>query len=67
VLAGLTCPVLVIHGTRDRIAPHTAGEEAGRLTGGTLASLTGSGHFPHVRDPVKVNLLLREFVESVMW
>lgn len=67
VLAGLTCPVLVIHGTRDRIAPHTAGEEVGRLTGGTLASLTGSGHFPHVRDPVKVNLLLREFVESVMW
>lgn len=67
VLAGLTCPVLVIHGTRDRIAPNTAGEEAGRLTGGTLASLTGSGHFPHVRDPVKVNLLLREFVERVTW
>ena len=26
------------------------------------SSLEGSGHCPHVRDPVKVNLLLREFV-----
>jgi pimeloyl-ACP methyl ester carboxylesterase len=64
-LAGLTCPVLVIHGTHDRIAPHAAGEEAARLTGGTLATLTGSGHIPNVRDPVKVNLLLRDFVERL--
>jgi pimeloyl-ACP methyl ester carboxylesterase len=61
-LAGLTCPVLVIHGTHDRIAAHAAGEEAARLTGGTLATLAGSGHIPNVRDPVKVNLLLRDFV-----
>jgi pimeloyl-ACP methyl ester carboxylesterase len=64
-LAGLTCPVLVIHGTKDRISPHAAGAEAARLTGGTLATLTGSGHIPNVRDPVKVNLLLRDFVERV--
>jgi pimeloyl-ACP methyl ester carboxylesterase len=64
-LVGLTCPVLVIHGTKDRIAPHAAGEEAARLTRGTLASFTGSGHIPNVRDPVKVNLLLRDFVERV--
>jgi pimeloyl-ACP methyl ester carboxylesterase len=61
-LAGLTCPVLVIHGTNDRISPHSAGAEAASLTGGTLVTLTGSGHLPNVRDPVKVNLLLREFV-----
>jgi pimeloyl-ACP methyl ester carboxylesterase len=61
-LSGLTCPVLVIHGTYDRISPHAAGEEATRLTGGALATLTGSGHIPNVRDPVKVNLLLRDFV-----
>jgi pimeloyl-ACP methyl ester carboxylesterase len=54
--------VLVIHGTYDRISPHAAGEEATRLTGGALATLTGSGHIPNVRDPVKVNLLLRDFV-----
>jgi pimeloyl-ACP methyl ester carboxylesterase len=27
--------------------------------------LEGAGHAPHVRDPVKVNVLLREFVEAV--
>jgi pimeloyl-ACP methyl ester carboxylesterase len=64
-LAGLTCPVLVIHGTHDRVTAHAAGEEAARLTGGALASLSGSGHIPNVRDPVKVNLLLRDFVDRV--
>src|SRR5947199_9285659 len=31
-------------------------------TGGTLVTLEGSGHAPHARDPVKVNLLLRDFI-----
>jgi predicted glycosyltransferase len=31
-------------------------------TGGDLVVLEGSGHAPHIRDPVKVNLLLRDFV-----
>jgi pimeloyl-ACP methyl ester carboxylesterase len=66
-LAGLTCPVLVIHGRKDRISPHAAGVEAARLSGGALATLEGSGHIPNVRDPVKVNLLLRDFVERVAW
>lgn len=61
-LTGLTCPVLVIHGTDDRVAAYAAGVEAARLSGGTLATLAGSGHIPNVRDPVKVNLLLRDFV-----
>jgi pimeloyl-ACP methyl ester carboxylesterase len=34
-------------------------------TGGRLAVLEGGGHIPQARDPVKVNLLLREFVESL--
>jgi pimeloyl-ACP methyl ester carboxylesterase len=55
----------VIHGAEDRIAAHAAGEEAARLTGGALATLAGSGHIPNVRDPVKVNLLLHDFVERV--
>jgi predicted glycosyltransferase len=29
-----------------------------------MASLEGSGHAPHARDPVKVNLLLRDFIDS---
>ena len=28
-----------------------------------MASLEGSGHAPHARDPVKVNLLLSDFID----
>ncbi len=56
------CPVLVIHGDADRIRPHAQGAALAEATGGTLVTLEGSGHLPQVRDPVKVNLLLREFV-----
>lgn len=65
VLSDLTCPVLVVHGTRDRIQPHAAGAEAARLAGGTLVSFEGSGHMPNVRDPIKFNLLLRDFIEGI--
>ncbi len=61
----VSCPTLVVHGTRDRIQPHAVGSELARLTGGTLVSLEGSGHLPNVRDPVKVNLLIRSFVEEL--
>jgi pimeloyl-ACP methyl ester carboxylesterase len=69
VLRGLCqnvqCPVLVIHGDEDAIAPHDWGATLAELTGGTLVTLEGSGHCPHTRDPVRVNLLLRDFVESL--
>ncbi len=56
------CPVLVIHGDEDAIISVTRGIGLAELTNGQLAVLEGSGHGPHVRDPVKVNLLLREFI-----
>lgn len=63
-LAGrVRCPVLVIHGTRDAISSVTRGEAMAEQTGGQFVGLDGSGHAPHVRDPVKVNLLLRDFVK----
>lgn len=64
-LESLSCPVLVIHGTRDQISPYERGVEAARLTRGTLMTMTGSGHIPNTRDPVRVNLAIRRFVESV--
>lgn len=64
-VAALKCPVLVIHGTKDAISPHERGAEAARLSSGTLLTIRGSGHIPNVRDPVKVNLAIREFVESL--
>jgi pimeloyl-ACP methyl ester carboxylesterase/predicted glycosyltransferase len=57
----IACPVLVIHGTDDAVRPFIVGEELAEVTGGDLVALEGSGHCPHARDPVQVNLLLREF------
>jgi pimeloyl-ACP methyl ester carboxylesterase/predicted glycosyltransferase len=56
------CPVLVIQGTEDTITGPGRGIALAEETGGELVLLEGSGHGPHVRDPVMVNLLLREFV-----
>jgi pimeloyl-ACP methyl ester carboxylesterase len=55
------CPVLVIQGTEDAITGPGMGIALAEATGGDLVLLEGSGHGPHVRDPVKVNLLLRDF------
>jgi pimeloyl-ACP methyl ester carboxylesterase len=60
--ARISCPVLVIHGTDDAIRSHESGAALAELTRGTLVTLEGSGHAPHARDPVKVNLLLRDFI-----
>ncbi len=65
LLSGLACPFLVVHGTEDRIHPHSTGLAAARLGGGSLLTMEGSGHLPNVRDPVVFNQALREFVESV--
>jgi pimeloyl-ACP methyl ester carboxylesterase len=65
VCARVRCPVLVLHGDEDAIRPHAQGAALAEATGGRLATLAGSGHCPQARDPVKVNLLIREFVESL--
>jgi pimeloyl-ACP methyl ester carboxylesterase/predicted glycosyltransferase len=59
--ARVRCPVLVIQGTADAITGPGCGIALAKATGGDLVLLEGSGHGPHVRDPVKVNLLLRDF------
>jgi len=61
--ARVSCPALVIHGDSDRIRPHAQGAALADVTGGKLVTIEGSGHFPHVRDPVKVNHLLRDFIK----
>lgn len=58
-------PVLVLHGTDDRISPIERGERLAELTGGELVRFEGSGHIPLARDPVRVNLLLDELADRV--
>ena len=59
--ARVRCPVLVIQGTADAITGPGRGMALAEATGGDLVLLEGSGHGPHVREPVQVNLLLRDF------
>ena len=59
---GIRCPMLVLHGSRDHINPPDRGERIAEFTDGELVRLEGSGHSPTARDPVRVNLLLRDFV-----
>jgi pimeloyl-ACP methyl ester carboxylesterase len=63
--AASRCPVLVVHGDEDQISPPRRGRALAEATDGALVTLEGAGHIPMARDPVKVNLLLREFVESL--
>jgi pimeloyl-ACP methyl ester carboxylesterase/predicted glycosyltransferase len=63
LLAGLTVPVLLIHGTDDRVRPLAIAERVrAAIEGSTLVTFVGSGHCPHVRDPVRFNLTVRDFL-----
>jgi predicted glycosyltransferase len=54
----------VIHGTEDRSRPFTDGERAhADIAGSRLMPFEGSGHCPHVRDPVRFNVAARDFLE----
>jgi pimeloyl-ACP methyl ester carboxylesterase/predicted glycosyltransferase len=59
------CPVLIVHGDQDAIVPYETGVALARWTGGRLVTIRGGGHAPTLRDPVRANLILREFAESV--
>ncbi len=59
------CPVLVVSGSEDMCQSPDRGRRLAELTGGDFVLLRGSGHLPNARDPVKVNLMLRDFVRRV--
>jgi len=63
--AQLACPVLVMHGTQDAVRAYAGGEALAGCTDGALVTLAGAGHFPHARDPVRVNLLIKQFADRV--
>jgi pimeloyl-ACP methyl ester carboxylesterase len=62
--AQVTCPVLVVHGDRDEMRPPEVGRELAAATDGRFVLLAGCGHGPHMRKPVLVNTMLRDFVEG---
>lgn len=55
-------PVLVITGSLDQCQHPGRGQIVADLTGGQHVVIEGGGHLPQARDPVQVNLLLRDFL-----
>jgi pimeloyl-ACP methyl ester carboxylesterase len=58
-------PVLVIHGSDDHIIRHAHGAALAELSGGRLLTFEGSGHIVCAREPVRTNLAIRAFVDSL--
>jgi pimeloyl-ACP methyl ester carboxylesterase/predicted glycosyltransferase len=65
ICRAVRCPVLVVHGDADAVTPYANGVAIAEWTGGSLLTIPGGGHAPTVREPVKVNLLLRDFLRSM--
>lgn len=59
----VSCPTLVMHGTRDAISSPTRGVELARLTSGELTLMPEVGHEPQCRWPRDVNAMLDQFLE----
>ncbi|HEY6398831.1 MAG TPA: alpha/beta fold hydrolase [Solirubrobacteraceae bacterium] len=63
LLARLDCPLLVTQGDEDGLIPPDRGAAFAQATGAELVELTGVGHCPNARHPVRFNLILRDFSE----
>lgn len=60
----ITCPMLVVHGRLDPIAPLAASQKIADLTGCEFIVFDKAGHAPHSRYPAKFNLLMRDFLNK---
>jgi pimeloyl-ACP methyl ester carboxylesterase/predicted glycosyltransferase len=63
--ARVRCPSLLFSGTADNLTPPVYAETLAEAIGARIVDFGGSGHMLGGRDPVKVNLVLREFIDSV--
>jgi pimeloyl-ACP methyl ester carboxylesterase/predicted glycosyltransferase len=63
--AQVRCPCLVVHGSNDGITNVTGGRRLAEALGCGYVEFEGSGHAPDAREPVRFNLVLREFLEDV--
>jgi pimeloyl-ACP methyl ester carboxylesterase/UDP:flavonoid glycosyltransferase YjiC (YdhE family) len=59
----IRCPLLVIHGTDDRIQPIGRARRVAEVTGAELIEIEGGGHAPQTRYPARVNALIVDFLE----
>ena len=63
--AQVQCPALVLQGSQDAVVgPARGAAVADAIPHAQLITLEGCGHAPHLRDPVRTNLLIRHFVSE---
>jgi pimeloyl-ACP methyl ester carboxylesterase len=64
--AGIQCPTLVIQGDQDAVTgPGRGIALAEAIPNAVLATVAGGGHILNAREPVLVNLLIRDFIRSM--
>lgn len=59
------CPCLVVHGDNDRVSGLSTGMALAEALGCGMEVFGGGGHCVQARHPVRFNLVLRSFVESL--
>jgi pimeloyl-ACP methyl ester carboxylesterase len=60
----IRCPVLVIHGTDDRIVPPAKGALVAEVTSGQFVAIPGAGHMPGLEMPDPVNDAMIGFLRT---
>jgi pimeloyl-ACP methyl ester carboxylesterase len=64
--AAIRCPTLVIQGDRDAVTgPQRGFALADAIPNAELVTVAGGGHILNAREPVKVNLLIRDFIDAL--
>ncbi len=63
LMAQIQAPTLIVHGSQDRLAAHTTNAPFLKRTipGAQLLTMDGCGHSSHLRNPAKINRLVRDF------
>ncbi|MCA1735699.1 MAG: alpha/beta hydrolase, partial [Actinobacteria bacterium] len=64
MLSALEVPMLVIHGRLDGCQLVERGRAVAAITGARYLELDGVGHIPPGREPVKVNLAIKQFIDE---
>jgi pimeloyl-ACP methyl ester carboxylesterase len=59
------CPALLIHGRHDQIIGLENPRRVATALGGRLLEIEGVGHAPNLREPVRVNHAIRDFVRDL--
>ena len=66
VCAAIHCPTLVIQGDQDAVTgPGRGFALADAIPHAVLVTVAGGGHILNAREPVLVNLLIRDFIETI--